>query len=178
MIRNLLCSVKSHKTFLLKQLYNVRLQSTMASPTEQLNATSTVNLEVSDKTKSAKSMTDEMNLESNWIKTDEAVFKIFPDLRTIKPSELVGATDFGKNSYFVARSSKGNLPVYSNIKRGGKLVTEIRKIEGDIVQLRNDLQAALPEIPKSEWKIYIQSKKIIVQRDCVRDIKQAMSTVF
>lgn len=44
-------------------------------------------------------------------------------------------------TYHVARSSKGNMPVYTDKKRGGNLrLTTVRKITGDLHALREELQ--------------------------------------
>ncbi|SCV04041.1 LAME_0H15280g1_1 [Lachancea meyersii CBS 8951] len=109
---------------------------------------------------------------------EEPSFSIFPSLNDVKPKELVGFQAFGVKSYFVDRSATGNLPVYSDVKRGGKIVTEIRRIRGDPVQLRNDLQDKLKHIPKNRFKVLMESKKVVIDGDVVRQVKQVLSTVF
>ena len=98
---------------------------------------------------------------------------LFPKLSEISMNELVSETKpFGKGQYFVERSQTGNLPVYSDTKGGGnKFVTEIRRIQGDVIQLRNDLQEKLPYIPKKNWKVLTQSQKIIIKGDAVKQVK-------
>ncbi|CCC70040.1 hypothetical protein NCAS_0D04590 [Naumovozyma castellii] len=104
---------------------------------------------------------------------------IFPRLTDIKASDLIGGSSFGSGNYFITRSSTGNLPVYSDYKAGGnKHVTEIRRIQGDIIQLRNDLQKKLPKIPLDNWKVLPQSKKIIIKGNVVMEIKQILSSSF
>nr|AAT92839.1 YCR071C [Saccharomyces cerevisiae] len=89
-------------------------------------------------------------ISTNSNKAAEA--PIFPKLEDVKMHELIGNNNFGKKTYYVERSRTGNLPVYSAYKNGGnKIITEIRKIEGDVIQLRNDLQEQLPFIPKKSW---------------------------
>ncbi|KAL5121057.1 mitochondrial 54S ribosomal protein img2 [Pleosporales sp. CAS-2024a] len=70
-----------------------------------------------------------------------------PSLRNPpKPSELAAIVPFDqpRPKYFVARSTTGNLPVYTEFKRGGSLqLTTIRKVNGDLVQLRDELRAFL-----------------------------------
>ena len=75
---------------------------------------------------------------------------LFPSLSSVRPDELLTERKrFDQGTYFVERSSTGNLPVYSDFRAGrNKVVTEIRKIRGNVVQLRNDLQEMLPDIPK------------------------------
>jgi len=47
-------------------------------------------------------------------------------------------------SYHVYRTASQQLPVYLTAKRGGNLQqTKIRKIEGDIIALREDLRSAM-----------------------------------
>ncbi len=46
--------------------------------------------------------------------------------------------------YHVHRTASQQLPVYQLSKRGGNLrQTRIRKIDGDVIKLRNDMQKAL-----------------------------------
>lgn len=97
----------------------------------------------------------------------------------MNPVDIVGHKSFGFGTYFVRRSVTGNLPVYTDFKAGGnKMVTEIRKIDGDIIQLRNDMQLDLPHIPKDSWKVVMQSKKIVVKGDFVRDLKRVLQKKF
>ncbi|CEP61115.1 mitochondrial 54S ribosomal protein mL49 LALA0_S02e07052g [Lachancea lanzarotensis] len=103
---------------------------------------------------------------------------IFPSIHDVKPEELVGHVPFGVKSYFVERSATGNLPVYTDVKRDGKIVTEIRKIRGDPVQLRNDLQNSLKHIPKNDFKVLMESRKVVIQGDVVKRVKQVLSTTF
>ncbi|KAG0677593.1 54S ribosomal protein IMG2 [Kluyveromyces marxianus] len=105
-------------------------------------------------------------------------FTVFPKIHEVKPEEVVGFVPFGKNTYFVQRSATGNLPVYTDYKNGNKLVTEIRKIQGDPVQLRNDLQERLPFIAKKYWKVSIYSKKIFIQGDATKHVKKVLATTF
>ncbi|EJS44481.1 img2p [Saccharomyces arboricola H-6] len=104
---------------------------------------------------------------------------IFPKLEDVKMDELIGGNNFGQKTYYVERSSTGNLPVYSAYKNGGnKTITEIRKIQGDIIQLRNDLQEQLPFIPKESWSVVMQSKKIIIKGNAVEAIKRVLTKRF
>lgn len=109
----------------------------------------------------------------------ESTFTIFPRIQDVKPEDLLGSSSFEKQQYFVERSATGNLPVYTDYKAGGnKSVTEIRKITGNIVQLRNDLQAELPRIDKDAWTIRPQSNKIVVKGDVAQDIKKVLRAKF
>lgn len=106
-------------------------------------------------------------------------FSIFPRIQDVNPEDLLGGGNFNSHKYFVERSSTGNLPVYTDYKSGGnKLVTEIRKITGNIVQLRNDLQAQLPNIPKNAWKIRPQSKKIVIEGNVAPELKRVLRNKF
>ncbi|CAI4056805.1 mitochondrial 54S ribosomal protein mL49 SKDI_03G1300 [Saccharomyces kudriavzevii IFO 1802] len=104
---------------------------------------------------------------------------IFPKLEDVDMNELIGNNNFGKGTYHVERSSTGNLPVYSAYRNGGnKTITEIRKIQGDIIQLRNDLQEHLHFIPKESWSIVMQSKKIIIKGNAVEAVKRILTKKF
>ena len=116
-------------------------------------------------------------VSTNSNKAPEA--PIFPRLEDVKMDELIGNNNFGKKTYYVERSRTGNLPVYSAYKNGGnKIITEIRKIEGDIIQLRNDLQDQLPFIPKESWSVVMQSKKIIIKGNAVEAVKRVLTKKF
>lgn len=109
----------------------------------------------------------------------ENAFSVFPRIQDVKPEELLGSEAFGKGKYYVSRSSTGNLPVYTDYKAGGnKVVTEIRKISGDIIQLRNDLQAELPQIPREAWRVIMQSKKIVIKGDAASSVKEVLQKKF
>ncbi|CDR38659.1 CYFA0S02e04214g1_1 [Cyberlindnera fabianii] len=87
----------------------------------------------------------------------------FPQLAEISAKDLhKPSTPFGHGSYFLERSAFGNLPVYTDFKQGIPY-TEIRKIKGDIVQLRNDLQEVLEEVPKKNFKVVMESKKLLIK---------------
>lgn len=87
----------------------------------------------------------------------------FPKLAEISAKDLHSAqTPFGYKTYFLERSSYGNLPVYTDYKQGVPY-TEIRKVKGDIVQLRNDLQEVLEDVPKGNFKILMESKKLLIK---------------
>lgn len=104
---------------------------------------------------------------------------MFPKLSDVKINELLKASPYGKGKYYIERSETGNFPVYSDYKAGGnKMVTEIRGIRGDAVQLRNDLQRELPYISKKLWKVLPTSHKIIITGNFVRPVKQVFSQIF
>lgn len=174
MLRSIQGSLASYKSNFIRKTFHFRLSSTGLS----INKTNS--------SKKSSLGSDIKNLgqinQSKLLKRSKNInfrkFSVFPSIQDVEPSMLVGATNFGKSSYFIFRSETGNLPVYSEYKNGGKMVTEIRKISGDIIQLRNDLQAVLPQIPKSMWKIIIQSKKIVIGGNYVREVKHALSTTF
>lgn len=128
--------------------------------------------------KNYETLSQEEVMNSGSLLDSHQSFTVFPSIENVKPEELVGGASFGFKTYFVERSSTGNLPVYSEYKRNGKVVTEIRKIQGDPIQLRNDLQERLPHISKKAFKVIMQSKKIVIEGDAVRDVKHVLSTTF
>lgn len=106
----------------------------------------------------------------------------FPSLSEISAKEIGFASEasqFGhNNTYHLQRSSHKKLPIYTEYKQGREAYTEIRKIQGDIVQLRNDLQAALPYVKKEHFKIMMESKKLLVKGNHKRKLNSMLSHVF
>ncbi|CCF59031.1 hypothetical protein KAFR_0F04360 [Kazachstania africana CBS 2517] len=105
---------------------------------------------------------------------------LFPSLETIDIKDLMNENiKFGNRTYFIERSGTGNLPIYTDFKSAGnKQVTEIRRIKGDAVQLKKDLQKNFPTIPSKYWKVMPQSQKIIIQGDLVKPLKKLLSKIF
>jgi large subunit ribosomal protein L49 len=102
----------------------------------------------------------------------------FPKLSEIRHEDLhTPQQPFGHGSYFLERSSYGNLPVYTELKQNICL-TEIRKVKGDIVLLRNDLQELLDDVPKDKFKIVMESKKILIKGNYKERIVKALEKVF
>ena len=106
---------------------------------------------------------------------------LFPKLEDVKQEDMTpldnSVTTRGK--YFVGRSETGNLPVYTDYLGGGnKVVTEIKKIRGDPVQLKLDLQERLPFIDKKNWRVVPTSNKIVVKGNYCSEIKKVLSTTF
>lgn len=101
----------------------------------------------------------------------------FPKIAEISAQDLHTPTPFGHGSYFLKRSAYGNLPVYIDLKHNICL-TEVRKVQGDIVLLRNDLQELLDDVPKDKFKIVMESKKILIKGDHKQRICEALEKVF
>lgn len=168
MLRKAAVSFRAPSFFLLRN--SARFQSTFqeSATIEQLQ----------NDMENVKPLTDQEIQGLSQLFDQQKPFSIFPSIDEVKPEDLVGATQFGKGSYFVERTSTGNLPVYSEFKRNGKFMTEIRRIRGDPIQLRNDLQDRLPSIPKNAFRVVMQSKKILIEGDAVKDVKEILSTTF
>lgn len=104
---------------------------------------------------------------------------VFPSVSEVRNDELVGHGSYTSKSYFVERSRVGNLPVYSDYRGGGnKVVTEIRRIRGNAVQLKKDLQAVLPHIPEKDWRVISQSNKIEIKGNYISELKSVLSEIF
>lgn len=80
-------------------------------------------------------------------------------------------------SYHVHRTASQQLPVYHLAKRGGNLhQTRVRKIDGNIADLRNDLQRALG-LKEEHITINQLTKHIIIKVNTsllLRDISQGL----
>lgn len=158
--------------------YCLRLQSTQPTSTKQTSENDSSIEQLKKDMGNIQPLTESEINELGSAFDAQTSFSVFPRLEDVKPEELIGNQKFGKKSYFVQRSSNGNLPVYTDYKNSNKIVTEIRKIQGDPIQLRNDLQERLPFIPKKYWKVIMQSKKIIIEGDAMVYVKKVLSTTF
>ncbi|KAK5781769.1 hypothetical protein RI543_000955 [Arxiozyma heterogenica] len=106
---------------------------------------------------------------------------LFPKLEDVKQQDMTPLNNsvVNRGKYFVGRSETGNLPVYTEYLGGGnKVVTEIKKIRGDPVQLKIDLQERLPFIDKKNWRVVAVSNKIVVKGNYCSEIKKVLSTTF
>jgi large subunit ribosomal protein L49 len=63
-------------------------------------------------------------------------------------------------------------------KDNDNIHTEIRKISGDVVLLRNDLVEILDHIPKKNFKILNESKKILIKGNHKEDLVSLFDGVF
>ncbi|ORY04815.1 hypothetical protein K493DRAFT_296788 [Basidiobolus meristosporus CBS 931.73] len=72
--------------------------------------------------------------------------------------------------YFVKRTSGKSLPVYSDIKNGGtRFLTIVRRVEGDLDKLRQDLSTVAP----SEYiTINRRTSQIVVKGNYVREVRK------
>ncbi|GAA6048055.1 hypothetical protein JCM3770_000169 [Rhodotorula araucariae] len=84
------------------------------------------------------------------------------------PSEA--AAGAASLAYNVPRTRFGELPVYSEFKNGGsRVLTIVRKAEGDIEALRTDLTAFLSSVPSLSKPAQGQ---VILRGDWVREVKE------
>ena len=79
-------------------------------------------------------------------------------------SSTAAAVDAAQLTYRVNRTPSQQLPIYLLAKRGGNLKqTRLRKIEGDIAKLKQDLQKALGIVEDKEIQINQLTKHIIIK---------------
>lgn len=96
---------------------------------------------------------------------------LIPSLNKITGEDLYKGIPF--KNYFLEKTSKGNLPIYKTY-RSQAVYTDIKRVHGDIVQLRNDIQTALPDIPKKNFTCIMQSKTIKIKGDVSRRLKEIL----
>lgn len=101
--------------------------------------------------------------------------KVLPSLNEISLSQLT--TKPALPTYNISRTSSGNLPVYKTIRSQCEY-TDIKRVKGNVVQLRNDLQNALPQIEKSKFTCFIKSNSIHIKGNYVDEIKKVLETKF
>ncbi|SCZ96064.1 BZ3500_MvSof-1268-A1-R1_Chr8-1g09980 [Microbotryum saponariae] len=78
-------------------------------------------------------------------------------------------------SYFVRRTAGGELPVYVDVLHGGsKRLTLIRKVDGNLEALRQDLSQYLVGVPN-----YIKphARQVVVKGDYVRQTKEWLAAM-
>ncbi|KAI9303471.1 mitochondrial large subunit ribosomal protein-domain-containing protein [Cunninghamella echinulata] len=76
-------------------------------------------------------------------------------------------------SYIVSRTSNHGLPVYSEIKNGGtQQLTIIRRIEGDVEALKDEIVTLFPDAPKNHIRINPTNNHILIKGLYVNEIKQ------
>lgn len=106
--------------------------------------------------------------------------KVFASLDQISADEVVGSKSFGgvkSRTYFIKRSKFGHLPVYKTIKSKA-IYTEVRKIQGNSIQLRSELLELIPELSPKNLKIVQQSNKLLMKGDYVDVVKDVLSLKF
>lgn len=97
---------------------------------------------------------------------------ILPPLGKISSKDLY--KHLPSNKYYIQRTSKGNLPIYKTY-RSQCVYTDIKRVQGDIVQLRNDLQALLPDIEKKNFTCVMDSKTIKIKGDVSKRLKELLA---
>lgn len=106
----------------------------------------------------------------------------FPSLSSVTAKDVGYASDvnaFGHNkTYNLQRTRYNKLPIYTEYKHCDVVYTEIRKIQGDIVQLRNDIQQIIPDVKKDHFRVLMESKKILIKGNYKKELEQVFSEVF
>ncbi|CAA7267920.1 unnamed protein product [Cyclocybe aegerita] len=79
-----------------------------------------------------------------------------------------------KSAYFVPRNTRGNLPVYTDVRNGGgRQLVLVRNVEGNVSELARDLAQSLfpaDSLEASRFKIQIsQSKHLVIAGGRWRD---------
>lgn len=112
--------------------------------------------------------------------TTSTLKRTFPSLETISTVDLgqTTTTKFGHGTYHLTRSGRGNLPIYIDYKACNVPYTEVRKVQGDIVQLRNDLQKVLKDVKKEDFKIRMESMKLLIKGNHKLRLIKALEKVF
>ncbi|CAD6455377.1 6e5cbd31-0af8-4f5e-abb5-507f3fc95a05 [Sclerotinia trifoliorum] len=88
---------------------------------------------------------------------------------TSTPPQITSA-EAPNQPYHVSRTHSKNLPVYGRAKAGGNLKqTIIRKIEGDIMKLKEQLEGALFN---KEVRVNHLTKQIIIKGSCQLEVRQ------
>ncbi|GMM35422.1 mitochondrial 54S ribosomal protein [Saccharomycopsis crataegensis] len=106
---------------------------------------------------------------------------IFPKLENIDPKNDLQSRDFHSAKlgiYSVSKTTTGRLPVYSEIRKNQIRETIVRRVEGDVLQLKKDLQEALPFIDPAKFKVMQESKKVVIKGDYVNEVRNVLKEVL
>lgn len=105
--------------------------------------------------------------------------KVFPSAESVDFSEFQQhhSTESPDTWYNIKRSRAGSLPIYTEHMANGSVLTVIRKIEGNVSQLRNDIQAAL-NLRKKAIFIKDTSKQIVLKGNQASALRQYLGQTF
>ncbi|KAI2631158.1 mitochondrial large subunit ribosomal protein-domain-containing protein [Xylaria nigripes] len=79
--------------------------------------------------------------------------------------------------YFVARNSLGNLSVYqTTIKNGTAKKTTLKRTEGDVIALKNDIKAAL-QLPDKGISVNGLTKHIVIKDAKRTEVLNFLTTI-
>ncbi|KAL2106881.1 hypothetical protein VUR80DRAFT_6077 [Thermomyces stellatus] len=74
--------------------------------------------------------------------------------------------------YHVSRTASNNFPVYKRIRAGGShRSTQVRRVEGDPIRLRDDLRATL-DVDADDVIVNPRTRHVIVKGDHMSQIKE------
>ena len=80
-------------------------------------------------------------------------------------------------AYHVPRTHLGNLPVYKTY-RSQAVYTDIKRVQGNVVQLRNDLQQLLPHVDRSNFNCHTISGSLRIKGDHTLAVKELLAQKF
>ncbi|RCK66863.1 54S ribosomal protein IMG2, mitochondrial [Candida viswanathii] len=101
--------------------------------------------------------------------------KVPVPLYTFAPLSQVSAAElpnngFGKGSYHIPKTKFKHWPVYLKVSNTRR-TTEIRKIQGDIVQFKNDLLKVLEDGDKLKTSLNTTAGIVNIKGDYVKEVK-------
>lgn len=102
----------------------------------------------------------------------EPPITLFPSLDDISAEDLVlNKTSPAKSGWYNITRTRGNqLPVYSDVRANGHRTTLIRRIEGSLPLLKQDLKKAL-NLTNDDIKIKATSNQIVIKGDRVKEVR-------
>lgn len=97
---------------------------------------------------------------------------LFPSLDSIAAEDLVlkKSTPSKAGWYNITRTRGNQLPVYSEVRANGHRTTLIRRIEGSVPLLKQDLKISLG-LKNDEIKIKPTSNQIVIKGDRVKEVR-------
>lgn len=96
----------------------------------------------------------------------------FPKISSITSDELVN-NNFGINTYFIHKTKFGHWPVYKKVQNT-KITTEVKRVQGDVRQFKEDLLSTLPHIQPHNITVNKVAGYVNIKGDVVQEVMRVL----
>lgn len=105
--------------------------------------------------------------------------RVLPSLASVSAADVFVKPAL--NSYSLLRTSQGNLPVYRTF-RSQNVWTDVKRVQGNVVSFRNDLQAALAaegvSVKKEDFICVLGSNTLKIRGDYSKLLHKLLAEKF